>query len=1063
MNVKKLAILGLALLFIVSTVLAQRNVATIVGTVHDEDDLRLPGATVTVTNVNTGLTQSVVTNPGGQYRIERLPRGMYEIVVTLPGFKTYTKKGFELSAGAEIKVDFTLQVGAIEEEVTVIGQSPIIETTRSQVSTVMTEKDVMSYPSLDRNFFTLMEFAPGTQPMQDASGDNFRSGWAVNGQRDSSNNLMLDGLDNNDNGTATDFTTTIPPEAIQEFRLITNNFSAEYGRNTGGVLNVVMKSGTNDLHGSAWAFHRGGSSLFQSADWLTKERPPYKRWQYGATIGGPIIKDKTFFFGTFEGINEKAGEVTPYFFFTPEAITRAQGAAKQFFDQYGADYPVPTYDFRDFDGDGSIDVGKYDWDGVTNSNGYKGGLKLDHIFSERDRVALRWMFNTYKDEWDFANVPGTTKETPYNYHTGGLTWLHIFSSSMYNEVRVGFHRDWADWPRVAPELPLFGGATYDEMGDGTHTIGDWANMPQKFINNQWQVVDVLNFQAGNHSIKVGGELRLWNSDSTFDANVDGAYYFYYSSLDFLYDNGADSLWLGADPPDDPSNPYGEWKRGVTARKWKGTEAGVFIQDDWRVSDRLTLAFGIRWEYYGVPKETSGVGINMPAFGTADGQEGTYNEDGIRYLIVDGREKMGKGLWNPYYKAFAPKISFAYDLTGDGKTSLRAGFGRSYDRTFNNIYENDRFNFPDFCFAGFFPIAAPINPTIPASIPIENLGYVSYGLRWMLPDLIPASAWNWLIGIQRELTPNTALEINYSGSIGRNLGVVHRSNRFTGDRLDGYPDGLNPYFAITNVNIRAQTEKSEYHSVTATLNKRFAKNWSMFASYTYGVAKDHNSDYFGDDNMEAVSQERLDMEWGYAAFDHRHRMVGGVIWDMPFFKDSENWFVKNIVAGWQISTNFHWTSPRAFNVRDTAADFNYDYDRQDRPIWTGGDFKDVITWEEGRPYLDSSLFETPEPPEFAGTPPNEWSTIDMSYYDQNFIPRMAFRWFPTYSLNVGLQKHINTAFGSRDVQWQFIVEVFNLLKNTFWDLPETRLNSGAFGESFRQSGERRLQLSIRVLF
>jgi len=148
-------------------------------------------------------------------------------VASLPGFKTYTKTGFELSGGAEIKVDFTLQVGAIEEEVTVIGLSPIVETTRSQVSTVMTEKDVMSYPSLDRNFFTLLEYAPGTQPMTDG-----RTGWAVNGQRDASNNLMIDGLDNNDNGTATDFTTTIPPEAIQEFRLITNNFSAEYGRNS---------------------------------------------------------------------------------------------------------------------------------------------------------------------------------------------------------------------------------------------------------------------------------------------------------------------------------------------------------------------------------------------------------------------------------------------------------------------------------------------------------------------------------------------------------------------------------------------------------------------------------------------------------------------------------------------------------------------------------------------------------------------------------------------------------------------------------------------------------------
>lgn len=1061
MSFKKLTVICIVFFFAVSMALAQRDVGTIVGTVSDDEGLHLPGVTVTAKNAQTGLTQSAVTNPGGQYRLERLPRGTYEITAKLEGFKTYTKRGFELLAGAEIRVDFTMQIGTLEEEVTVIGLSPIIETTRSQVSTVMTEKEMMSYPTLNRNFFALMEYAPGTQ-----INAGYRSGIAVNGMRDASNNLMIDGLDNNDIGTAGDYTTTIPPEAIQEFRLITNNFSAEYGRNTGGHLNVVMKSGTNELHGSAWIFHRGESALFQSEDWLTHERPPYKRYQYGATLGGPVIKDKTFFFATYEGIWQETGAVEPWLFFTPEAVGRAKGSAKQFFDKYGSTYPVPTYDFRDLDGDGLIDAGKYDWDGITKFTGNKGGLKIDHIFSERDRVALRWMFNYYTEKEDFANVPGNVRDLPYNYHTGGLTWLHIFSPTMYNEVRIGFHRDWADWPRVAPEVPFFGGLDYDRMGDGVHSVGDWPNMPQKFLNDQYQLVNVLNFQKGNHSVKIGGELRLWRSDSIFDANVDGAYYFYYSSLDWLYNHGADGLWIGADPPDDPSNLFGEWKKGETDRKFQGLEGGLFIQDDWRVSDRLTISAGLRWEYFGVPQEKSGKGIDMPAFGTAAGglTEGVYNEDGIRYLIIDGREKLGKGLWDQYWLAFAPKFSFAYDLTGDGKTSFRGGIGRAFDRTFNNIYENDRFNYPGFTFAGFWPIAAPIYPTIPVSIPVENLGFATFGLRWMLPDLRPASAWNWLVGIQRELSPNTAIEVNYTGTLGRNLGVIHRANRFTGDKLDGIMEGLNSSFSITDVNVRAQTEKSEYHALQLILTKRFANGWSLYSSYTYGKALDNNSDYFGDiSGMEAVSQERKDMEWGRAQFDQRHRMVGGFVYDLPFFKESENWFMKNVVAGWQFSANFHVTSGRPFNVRDAARDYNYDYDRQDRPLWLGDDFQDVIKWKQGIPYLDKSLFGTPNPPKFAGTPPNEWSTYDTSYYEQNFIDRMAFIWFPTYNINLGLQKYFTVPIAGRDVQFQVIGEIFNLLKNTFWDLPDRAINSRTFGETFRQSGERRFQLSLRIVF
>ena len=1070
MSFKKLTLFCVALLFVASLSIAQvRDLGTFVGTVSDLEHTVLPGVTITAKNIDTGLTQSTISNDQGRYRLDRIPVGNYNLSASLAGFKTMVKEGLVVQAGSELKVNFGLEIGKIEESVTVVSVSPMVETTRSQVSTVITEREILGYPQGNRNYLSLMAYAPGTLP---GAG---RSGYALNGMRGASNNFMIDGIDNNDNGTASAAVTSLPPEAIQEFRVVANNFSAEYGRNSGGVINTVMKSGTNEFHGSAWAFHRGGSSVFQTADWLTHDYPPLKRWQYGGTVGGPIIRDRLFFFLSYEGVYEDSGARTPYLFFTPEAIANAQGSAAQYFSQYGGSYPVPTYDFEDLDGDGTYDAGKYVWNGVSHTRGSVFGAKFDWIASEKDRVAVRWLYNNYRDYWDFANIPGFEKETPYSYHTGGITWLHLFSPTMYNELRVGYHRDYADWPRVAPEVPALGGYTYHN--DGVHVVGDWPNMPQEFANNTYQLVDVLNFQKGNHSIKVGGEIRFWNSASTFDANVAGAYYFY-SSLDWIYNYGAYYLIFGGDPPDPPAdNPYlkgassGTWAKGDSSRKWASFEGGIFVQDDWRATDRLTVSLGLRWEFFGVPQEKSGIGINMPAFGTLAGYnntvngnyditEGTYSVEGIKYAIWDGRQLLGESLWNNYYKAFAPKISFAYDLTGDGKTSVRGGFGISYDRTFNNTYENDRFNYPMFTFVSIYRPDLAINPTIPFEVSGIQQFITNYRIacRWMMPDLIPQSAYNWLFGIQRELGANTSIEVNYTGSHGKNLGSIQRPNRFTGDRLDGVANGINAYAAITDLNLRIQNLRSNYNALQVVVNKRFAQGWSTYVAYTYGNAYDQNSDYFGDNaSMEAVSNERIDMEYGFAQFDRRSRLVGGFVYDIPWGKKSGNWVIKNILAGWQVSGNFHYTGGAPFNIRAASGsyDWNKDYDSNDRPLWLGGDYQDIITWTNGKPGWDKSHFGIPIPPAYAE---------DLSYYNQNFAERNAFRWFPTYNLNLAFQKYFAVPMGGgRDLNIQLIAEIFNVFKWLTWDLPATSWTSSQFGISQRMSGNRTAQFSLRFMF
>ncbi len=802
-----------------------------------------------------GLVQSTVTNDSGRVPDrEAAPRNVHADRGH-PGLQDDDPgRARALDRRPRVKVNFNLEIGKLEENITVIGVSPLVETTRAQVSTVITEKEFLSYPQGNRDYTSLIAYAPGTLP---GAG---RSGYAVNGMRGSSNNFQIDGIDNNDNGTATNAVTSMPPESIQEFRLVSNNFSAEYGRNSGGVINAVMKSGTNEFHGSAWIFHRGGSALFQSEDWLTHDLPPYKRYQYGATVGGPIIKDKTFFFASFEGVIQDDEARTPQTVLHAGSHRAGPGPAKTYFDKYGSTYPKPTYDFVDIDGDGLVDAGKYVWDGTTKTRGYNFGLKIDHIFSEKDRIAVRWLFNTYNYEWDFAAASRyRQEESLFLSHrrldlAAPLQPDHVQRSP--DRLSPGLRGLAAARPRGSVDRRLFLRRRRDrhrrlpehaaEVRQQYLSAGGRPELPGRQPQHQAR----RRGQALEFGLDVRRQRR---GELTISSIRRGSSM---TSAPITLSSGLTRPIRPRATPTSPAPPAANGRPGDSHRKWQGFEGGLFVQDDWRVTDKLTVSLGLRWEYYGVPKEKSGVGINMPAFGTKAGFdanpkqiiEGKFGEEGIKYLIFDGRQQLGKGLWNPYYKAFAPKVSFAYDLTGDGKTSLRAGAGISYDRTFNNTYENDRFNYPDFTFAsmgGGYGYGTPyINVTYPGTVPAANIQGYRAALRWMLPDLLPQKAYNWLVGVQRELSTNVSIELNYTGSKGMNLGSIQRPNRFTGDRLDGIADGINAYTAIRDLNLRTQNLKSDYSAFTATINKRFANGWSWYTAYTYGIAKDQNSDYFG---------------------------------------------------------------------------------------------------------------------------------------------------------------------------------------------------------------------------
>jgi len=325
---------------------------------------------------------------------------------------------------------------------------------------------------------------------------------------------------------------------------------------------------------------------------------------------------------------------------------------------------------------------------------------------------------------------------------------------------------------------------------------------------------------------------------------------------------------------------------------------------------------------------------------------------------------------------------------------------------------------------------------------------------MDPELKPQMAHNWLLGIQRELTTNFSLEVDYAGSAGRRIGTLTAINRFTGDGVENGYQGYNPYAGIRDVYFRENRYKSDYHSLQVILRKRFSNGWSWYSAYTLSKAKDHISAYqWG----PLTSIEREDMDYGYADFDHTHRLVGGFVVELPFFKNSGSWAMRNILGGWQLGGSFHATSGQRFSVyaASSSTDFNRDGIRWDWPLWLGGSNDDFIQKNsDGFPYLNPGQVATPTPPA---------AEHDLGYYNQSFVKRNQFTWYPTHNIDLSLQKYFKVTMGGREVTLQLIGEVFNIIKFQNWELPVLDYSLGSFGEVTRRIGERTGQVSFRVLF
>ena len=1075
----------------------QASSANLTGTVKDTSGAVLPGVTITAKSVATNEVRTTVSGSDGLYRLTNLPRGTYEVSAELQGFRTLRQSDVLLTVGDTVKLDFPMEVGTVSESITVKGQAPLVNTEEGRVSYLVDEKRVAELPLNGRNAMQLIELQPGANANpgnQVLGGSAGGTSAFVNGQRNRANNFMLDGTDNNDQFTAGRVAINPNVDVIQEFRVSTNNFSAEFGRNSASAVSVVTKAGTNQYHGTAYEFIR--NDALDSKSVLATTKDPLEFNQFGGTNGGSIVKNKLFYFAAYEGLRLTRGTTLVRTVETPEFRNLV---ASQFPNSIGNflfknfPSPAPTSNIRDIGRpvpglqtenvlnnpsvstnpnyvatggglyrnvlqgtpDGIPDIGTANVTLPEKTTANQFSIRLDQEFSQNSRIFGRYTYDHNVAD-DLQTIVRTGFNQPVDQAGNNLTVGHtlILSNTTVNEARFGFSR------RNRGLLANNEGAPNINFDDGTISFGVLPTNPAVFIQNTFHWVDTVSMAKGSHGLKFGGEWRYIQDNSDFAVRRPGIGF--YNVFDFAQDEPARVTILGIDPRTGQIAP--------NVRNFRYNEYGFFLQDDWKLRPNLTINAGIRYEWFGRPTEINDLLTNMiPGPGNdifAKVQTATVGH--VDQVVPDD------------YNDFGPRIGFSWDPTGTNKLAIRGGYGLMYERLFNNSIENIRFNPPFYSFA----VANPVQVASQARIPIAygptdkngnprneapsitgdnvnigvtpGLGVVGNIIGWnpafgtsqqslRVPDPFghDAYAHNWFAGAQLQLIWAMVLEANYIGNVGRNLGRIVDYNTSTGDLFDGRLDRLNPTFG--GINYRAMLAHSNYHSGQFQLNKRLSRGFTGQLSYTYGKAMDSGSDVQVGANP--VDAHNLELEWAAADFDVRHRLVANWLWEIPFLRDATG-LKHSLLGGWQVNGVIQFQTGYPFTVNTSSpyptGDYNGDGVNNDRPNMPTFGLTLPDTSQDA--YINGVFKATdfPRPAVIGDLPRNayrgpHYKTMDLSF-------------FKNFALPVGSATRI-----------QFRAEAFNLFSSANLDRPIGNLANATFGRSTRSFPAREIQFALKLIF
>jgi len=1127
----------LALILTGVSAFAQTETARITGTVIDAQGAVVPGATVTATSRASGAMRITVTDAAGKYVIANILPGVYDIRIELSGFKPVTTT-LQIPVGAAVTYDGKLEIGAVTEVVSVTGSTPeLINTANAEVSSVIRQEQLRDLPSLTRNPYDLVAIAGNVQaqPKEQIDGGARRGpGFNINGTRASANNVLLDGAANNN-----EFDTTVgqevPLDAVQEFSVVTNNFSAQYGRAAGGIVNVVTKSGTNEFVGTGYDFYRSDKLSTNSQDNRANDIPKgkFNRNQMGYSLGGPIVKNKLQFFSSLEYTRVRSSDAliswvpTPQFLAASSSLTRAYfnqyakggaingpvltrgqvssivGSAAGAFNSLPADLPV----FGQVRKELPVDAG-----GGDPQDHYQFIGRADLNLSNSSQVYLRYAYQNKE------TMPGTQSASPYDgFDTGVLnhnhnilgSFTHVFSNTMTSQTKFVYNRLFELQPVNTPSQPRLmmnpTGAVrlqgYRIAFPGYLPFQPSNDIPFGGPQKLSQLYHDQTWLKGSHDIRFGGSYVHIADDRTFSAysNAVEALNQTAGALPSLnsFVLGQLARYQAAINPQ--GNPGGTFVTPVSQPSFTSfnryKEFALYAQDNLRVTRRVTVNAGVRYEYYG-PQEKSNPKFDSNFYygnPDLDIEAATPQQiiDAVRTGTVKPSNQSPTGtLWKKRWTNFAPRIGFAWDATGDGRTAVRGGYGIGYERNFGNITFNVLFNPPQYLVA---TIDAPQDvATLPISV--DNLGPFAgtAGVRKVIPagslrhvDQNIETAYTHFYGVsfQRQIGSGTYGSIEYNGSTGRNLYDLADVNKrgaplvFEGAASCAgltVPGATAPLTACTPstrpnplygaFNTRGNRGRSQYHGVTFSLDsRRFANNTlALTGRYTVAKAMDNLSTTFSDGNNGFFNLGYLDafnpmLDYGYAEFDVRHRLALSALYSLPVFENSSG-MKRTLLGGWEINPIFTAHSGYPFTLFDCTNGLGFCM----RAIDPANISKKANgTKATGNPNEYLLLDLAPIVKSVGGYVNPITGNSDFGPYPANMTKRDAFRGPDAWNVDLALLKRFR--FGDHYAA-QFRIEAYNLFDHGNMIVNSENADISSFSTiTGKKDGNRVAQLGFKLEF
>jgi outer membrane receptor protein involved in Fe transport len=1130
-------------LLCVGTALGQGGSGELTGLVTDPTGAVVPSATVTLTNSATGEKRTSVTTGAGIYRFVALPIvGTYTLDTEAKGFKKSQLANVVVSVGTVTSHDVQLQVGTGSETVSVEAGVQTVQTDDSSISQLVDSRVWNSMPLETRSQNEFINLVAGAEP--EAFNMTFR-GASVNGTRSGTGNYLIEGADNNEQGQGGvslegpgGANTSISPDAIQEYRVLTHDFSAEYGKAGGFVTDTVLKSGTNNWHGSAFEYNR--LQAYTGNDWFSTNqgvRDHLVRNQFGGSLGGPIVKEKTFFYGTgelhrlrqsspvtatgttqqfldfvnnggFEDFveNDPNGVCAVDFGTTCPGAVNLSSTLGPIFTQLRTKQPeafpianVPASDcvinVADCTGQGPYSGGivypvplygtviKSD---EVNLDQDRFSFKVDHKLSEKDHLAFAYLFDdvqTTDSNGGAASTIGAADVIPARAQNATISWTRNFSNSILNQARFGYVRHVANF--IAPDavgVPSIA-TFFDPIGT---SLGASAGIPQFFTENQFQYKDDVSITRGRHNFKTGFEYRRTRNSSKFfndqrgtvdpwtieDLVSDLTFTDQLDLVAFGAPHFGSCAFCGASIDAETGTPREGFLPNYQ-RNYRANEYGAYFQDDWRLSSRLTLNLGVRWDYFGPPHNANPSLDSNFYFGPATTPIATSStnpffpvNDPYYARVATGSLQTRHPIWNQDKNNIAPRVGFAWDTMGNQKVVVRGGFGMMYDRIYNNIFENIRFNPPFFADvnAGWFgsngivgalatpgfyavPFVANNNGSLAGSVFLASPRHMDQNLQSPYYEQMH-------FGIQYELAKNLVLETDYVGTLGRKLIGILNDNTFDGRRAGG--NSTRPNATIGSDNFRTNAFGSNYHALQTSLRKNYSFGLQFNASYTYSKTLDEISDAFRAKSVAFNACANSDcrnphLDYGPADFDVRHRGVFSYNYDLPFAKGNR-W-----MGGWQVNGIFSIQSGVPIPIFDLNNDLNADgLVGADRPEFAPGfNGTNVTTGKNpGVQYLNPAGYVTATCP--ASVNGGSWCNSTMgrnSVYGPHFV-----------NLDFGLGKSFKITEGSK---LTFFANFFDIFNHPNFDTPQGNFSDPAFGQSQAtlgdNGGHRIGQLALRFDF